>query len=171
MRSTLRRNAMTTPASVHCVSRQLMFSDLSRTGCSGGSFGNLGTIASSPSTSSRMGSCVPPGTSGSRAPPGTSGFCAPPGASGFSCLTGSDPAGNPPILNLQTMASHQSFFSWFHVNVVHVVFFVRNCTTSAIFFATFEPVWNKKPLSPCNTVTPPFVVYSPTDNSGLHTGA
>ena len=32
MRLTLRRNAMTTPASVHCVSRQLMFSDLSRTG-------------------------------------------------------------------------------------------------------------------------------------------
>ena len=32
MRSTLRRNAMTTPASVHCMSRQLMFSDLSCTG-------------------------------------------------------------------------------------------------------------------------------------------
>ena len=32
MRSTLRRNAMTTSASVHCVSRQVMFSDLSRTG-------------------------------------------------------------------------------------------------------------------------------------------
>ena len=27
MRSTLRRNAMTTPASVHCMSRQLMFGD------------------------------------------------------------------------------------------------------------------------------------------------
>ena len=32
MRSTLRRNAITTPASVHCMSRQLMFSDLSCTG-------------------------------------------------------------------------------------------------------------------------------------------
>ena len=32
MRSTLRRNAMTTPASVHCVSRQLVFDDLSCTG-------------------------------------------------------------------------------------------------------------------------------------------
>ena len=32
MRSTLRRNAMTTPASVHCMSRQLVFGDLSCTG-------------------------------------------------------------------------------------------------------------------------------------------
>ena len=32
MRSTLRRNAMATPASVHCVSRQLVFGDLSCTG-------------------------------------------------------------------------------------------------------------------------------------------
>ena len=109
MRSTLRRNAMATPASVHCVSRQLMFINLSRTGfrrviCT------FGTMSSSPSASSRIGSCAPPGTSGSRAPPGTSGFCAPPGASGFSGLTGSDPAGKLLILNLQTMASHQSYF-------------------------------------------------------------
>ena len=61
----------------------------------------------SPGTS---GSRAPPGTSGSRALPGTSGFCAPPGTSGFSGLTGSDPAGNPRILNLQTVASHQSCF-------------------------------------------------------------
>ena len=32
MRSTLRRNAMATPASVHCVSHQLLFDDLSCTG-------------------------------------------------------------------------------------------------------------------------------------------
>ena len=59
---------------------------------SGRRFGTLCTIASSPSTSSRIGSCAAPGTSG------------------FSGLTGSDPAGNPPILNLQTVASHQSCF-------------------------------------------------------------
>ena len=70
---------------------------------SGGKFGTLGTIASSPSTSSRIGSCAPPGTSGSGAPP------APPG-SGFSGLTSSDLVGNPPILNLQTVASYQSCF-------------------------------------------------------------
>ena len=80
---------------------------------------------SAPSTSSRIGSCAPPGTSGSRAPPGTSG-------SGFSGLTGSDLAGNHPILNLQTVASHQSCFLLVHVDVVHVVFFVRNCATSVL---------------------------------------
>ena len=61
---------------------------------SGSKFGTLGTIASSPSTSSRIGSC---------APPGTSGF-------GFSGLAGSDPADNPPIQNLQTVASHPPCF-------------------------------------------------------------
>ena len=77
---------------------------------SGGRFGTLGTIASSPSASSRIGSCAPapPGTSGSGAPP-------PPGSSGsgFSGLTGSDLAGNPPrddCLSLRTVASHQSCF-------------------------------------------------------------
>ena len=67
---------------------------------SGGRFGTLGTIASSPPTSSRIGSSAPP------APPGTSG-------SALSGLTGSDPAGNLPrddCLSPQTVASKQSCF-------------------------------------------------------------
>ena len=68
------------------------------------------------------------GTFGSGAPP------APPGSSGsgFSGLTGSDPAGNPPGNRSPTVASHQSCFLWVSVDVVHVVFFVRNCATSIL---------------------------------------
>ena len=138
MRSTLRRNAMTTPASVHCVSGQHVFGDLSCTGfrrkiwhprhhC-------LVTIHSS-----RIGSYAPPGTSGSRAPPGSSGSRAPPGTSGsgvppappgssgsgFSGLTGS-------ISRQWHRINIVSAPSRFHVDVVHVVFFVSNCATSVL---------------------------------------
>ena len=69
------------------------------------------------SPSARIGSCAPP------APPGSSGSS----GSGFSGLTGSDPAGTPP----RTQKGHRISLvsSRFHVDVVHVVFLLRNCTT------------------------------------------
>ena len=136
MRSTLRRNAMTTPVSVHCMSRQLMFSDLSCTGFRR-KIWNLGTSASS-----CIGSCAPPGTSGSRAPPGTSGFFG---------LTSSDPAGNSPILNLQTVASHQSCFLLVSCGCCTRCFLCSQLCNLGIEnlsnfcgpkHATFEPLWN-----------------------------
>ena len=61
VRSTLRRCAMATPASVHCVSRQLVFGDLS---CTGPRREIWHPRHHSPSTSSRIGTCAPPATSG-----------------------------------------------------------------------------------------------------------
>ena len=84
MRSTLRRDAMTTPASAHCVSCQLVFS-----------FCAMRVL------SARVSAICLSGT-----PLGSSG-------SGFSGLTGSDPAGNRPrneCLSPQTVASHLSRF-------------------------------------------------------------
>ena len=122
--------------------------------------GTLGTTSSSPSTaSSRIGSCAPP------APPGSSGFCG---------LTGSDPAGNH--LRTQTVASHQSCF---------LSVSCRCCTRCSLCTNLSSPSRSthrssSQHANPCGTcnlchhtgpVTPPVVMYSPTDNSGLHTGA
>ena len=120
VRSTLRRYAMATPASVHCMSRQLVFGDLSCTWFRG-RFGTLGTMSSSPSiASSRTGSCAPPGSTGS----------------GFSGLTGSDPAGNPTRGTIVSVLGQWHRISLvssrFHVDVVHIVLFVRNCATSVL---------------------------------------
>ena len=83
---------------------------------SGSRFGTLDTMCSSPSmASSHSGSCAPPGSSGS----------------GFSGLTGLDPAGNPPEERLSESSDSgiaSVVSSRFHVDVVHVVLFVRNCT-------------------------------------------
>ena len=97
MRSTLRRYKMATPASVHCMSRQLVFGDLLHWVQEEDLAPSAPYIISSPSTaSSRIGSRAPALRESS--------------GSGFSGLTGSDPAGNLPILTLQTVASHQSCF-------------------------------------------------------------
>ena len=89
-----------------------------------------------------------------------------------------------PILNLQTVASHQSCFLLVSCRCCTRCFLctqlsnlgIKNLSTPSgpkhqFSLATFEPLWKMQPLSPYKKVTPPIVVYSPTDNSGLHTGA
>ena len=68
--------------------------------------GTLGTMCSSPSTAStRIGSFAPPASPAPPAPLAFLGFV-------FSRLTSSDQTGNPPMLHLRAVASHQSrFFS------------------------------------------------------------
>ena len=138
VRPTLRRYAMATPASVHCMSRQLVFVDLSCTGFRR-RLGTLSTTSSSPSTaSSRIGSCAAPGSSGS----------------GFSGLTGSDPAGN--LSRTQKVASHLSCFlsvscrccthcslctQLYNRSVVNLS--SPSGSTHRFFFAIFEPLWNR----------------------------
>ena len=118
VRSIFRRYAMATPASVHCMSRQLVFGDLS---C-------VGTINPSPSTtSSHTGSsCALP------ALPGSAPF-APPGSSGFSelCgLTGSHLAASLP--RTETEASHQSRFFSASCRCCARRVFVRNLATVTV---------------------------------------
>ena len=83
MRSTLRRKALTTPASVHCMSRQHIVSDLSCTGFRRKSWHPRHPphhLALDHVLLLELLDLDSPGTSGS----------------GFSRVTGSDPAGNPP---------------------------------------------------------------------------
>ena len=101
VRSSIRRYALATPASVHCMSRQLLFGDLSLALGSGHPRnGELFTIHRI--ISHWINVCAPWGLFASSA---SLGF------SGFSSLTGADPVGSFP--RTETVASHQTLCTLF----------------------------------------------------------
>ena len=164
MRSTLRCNAMATPASVHCMSRQLVFGDLSCTGlrrkvwhprhhC-------LVTIhiVSHWIVRSSWNFWIWILRSYGFGP-----VQQPPGESLSESLDSGIASALFPLVSCRCCTLCSICTQLHNRSIVNLSSFWIH---ASIFFATFEPLWNKKPLSPYKTVTPPIVVFSPTDNSG-----